>query len=73
MVGVRDLDELEPVDLDRPRLELDHLAFAGEIIGALAVDLEGREARRHLLDGAGEARQQRADRLGVGPRSDWSR
>ena len=36
--------------------------LAGEIVGALAVDLDGREARRHLLDRAGEARQQRADR-----------
>ena len=67
VVGVGRLDQIEAVDVDRARLELHHLAVAGEVIGALAVDLDGREARRHLRDGAGEARQQRADRLGRRP------
>src|SRR5436190_19730419 len=38
--------------------ELDHFAFAGEIIGALARDFHGREARRHLFDQSSEARQE---------------
>ena len=56
VVGVRASDELEPVDLDRARREFDRLAVAGEIVGALALDLDGGKARRHLLDRAGEAR-----------------
>ena len=63
MVGVGRVDQLQPVDLDRAGLELDRLAVAGEIVGALAVDLDGGKARRHLRDGAGEGRQQRADGL----------
>ena len=59
MIRVGHVDELEPVDLDRARRKFDHLAVAGEIVGALAVDLDGGIARRHLLDRAGEARQQR--------------
>ena len=46
----------------RARRNLDGLALARQIVGALAVDLDRREARRHLLDRAGEARQQRRDR-----------
>ena len=64
VIGVRGLDQLQPVDLDRAGRQFDRLAVAGEIIGALAVDLDGGIARRHLLDGAGEGRQQRADRVG---------
>ena len=44
------MDERDPVDLDRARLQFDHLAVAGEIVGALARDLDGGKARRHLLD-----------------------
>ena len=40
--------------------EFDRLAGAGEIVGALAVDLDGREGRRALHDRAGEARQSAA-------------
>src|SRR5712671_2435500 len=62
MVGIRDMDQLEPVNLDRAGLEIDRLAVAGEIVGALAVDLDRRILRRHLRDRAGVARQQRLDR-----------
>ena len=55
------MDERDPVDLDRARLQFHHLAVAGEIVGALALDLDGGEARRHLLHLPDEARQQRLD------------
>ena len=48
-------------DLDRARLQLDRLALAGEVVGPLTLDLDRREARRRLLDLAGEARQKRLD------------
>src|SRR5262249_36600303 len=54
----------EPVNLDRAWGDVHNLAVACEIIGALARDFHRREARRHLGDLAGEARQQRADGLG---------
>ena len=50
MVRIGALDQLEPVDLDRPALQFDLLAVAGEVIGPLALDLDGRIARRDLLD-----------------------
>src|SRR3954453_1841405 len=49
----------KPRDLDGAGLQLDGLAVASEIIGALALDLHRREAGRHLLDRAGEAGQER--------------
>src|SRR5262245_3134909 len=69
VVEVGDVDEAQAVNLDRAGLQLDHLAVAGEIIGALAIDLDGREARWNLRDGAGELRKDRADVVGRGPRS----
>ena len=68
MVAVRRLDEIEPVNGDRARCELDRLAVAGEVVGAFAFDLYGREPRRHLRDRAREARQHPADRLRIRPR-----
>src|SRR5262249_15871225 len=68
-VGVWDVDETQAVDLDRAGLELDHLAVASKIIGALAVDLDGRESGWNLRDRAGEAREDRANVVGGGPRS----
>src|SRR5258706_4372555 len=65
MVGIGYVSHLEPVDLDWPGLKIDRLAVAGEIVGALAVDLDRRILRRHLRDGAGVARQQRLDRGAV--------
>ena len=50
MIGVGDVDQLQPADLDRPGRKFHRLAVAGEVIGALAVDLDRRIARRHLLD-----------------------
>ena len=50
-------------DRDVARFELELLLVAGEVVGAGAVDLERRVARRHLADLAGEARK-----LGLDPR-----
>ena len=55
-------DEVEAMDVDRARFKLDDLALARQIVGPLALDLHRREPRRHLRDGAGEARQERANR-----------
>ena len=51
---VRHVDEPQILDDDPARLEHHRLAAAGEVVGALAVDLDGRERRRHLADLAGE-------------------
>ena len=53
VIGVGCLDQFKVMDLDRARREFHHLALAGEIVGALAVDLDGGEARRHLSCGLG--------------------
>src|SRR5204863_379994 len=45
------------------RLELHRLALARQVVGACAVDLDGGERRRRLLDLAREAREQRFDSL----------
>ena len=58
--------ELQAGDLDRAGFQLHRLAVAGEIIGALALDLDGGIARRHLLDDAGKGRQQRANLVWAG-------
>ena len=44
------LDQVETADLDLARGNVDALAFAGEIVGALAGDLDRRELRRRLHD-----------------------
>ena len=41
--------------------QLDRLAGAGQVVGALAVDLDGRIGRRDLDDLADEARQHGVD------------
>src|SRR5215212_7377715 len=46
----------EPVDLDGSRGKLDGFAVACEVVGPLALDLDGREPRRNLLDRTREAR-----------------
>src|SRR4029077_14814902 len=46
--------EREIVDVDRARLQHNLLAVAGEIVGTLALDLDGGEFRRHLRDRSGE-------------------
>ena len=45
---------------DRPGLELDLLAVAHPLVGALAVDLDRRDRGRHLLQVADELRRGRA-------------
>ena len=59
MVGIGAFDEIERADIDQAALQHDLLAVAGEVIGALAFDLDGGIARRDLLDRAGELREQR--------------
>src|SRR5664279_1385144 len=63
VIGVGGGDQLQPGNFYRAGLKFHHLAVAGEVIGALAVDLDGGIARRHLLDGAGIGRQQSANGL----------
>lgn len=41
--------------------------LAGQVIGALAVDLDGAELRRDLIDLADKGRKRRANRLDIGP------
>ena len=65
-VAVRHVEEGEGVDLHRSRFQLDDLARARQVVGAVAVDLDGGEGRRRLQDLAGEARQQGLDGLAAG-------
>src|SRR3984893_13081571 len=58
VIGIWRCRPFERMDFDCASFELDHFAFASEIIGALAVDFHGREARRHLFDQSSEARQE---------------
>ena len=64
---------VEAVDADRPRLALDLLPGARELVQAAAADLQRRHHRRHLLDVADEARASRsrtaASVTGIGRRS----
>src|SRR6266566_2891646 len=55
------------MNLDWPRSQLDDFAVPRQIIGALALHLDGGIARRGLLDQAGKLRQQAADRLRARP------
>ena len=54
-------DEREAMDDEWPRGDLEGLALARQVVGALAVDLDRRIDRRRLLDDADEARQRRSD------------
>src|SRR3984957_21330497 len=51
-------DQVEPVDMDRARFDLEGFAFARKIVGARAGDADGGEGRRRLENGADEARQE---------------
>ena len=62
---------VERVDLDRARLELDRLAVARQIVGALAVDLDGREAGGTCMISPVKLRQQRLDRLARRAQRRW--
>src|SRR5438874_9364097 len=55
------------MNLDRARLQFHRLAVARQIIGPLALDLDGGVLRRGLLDDADELRQQVLDGLDTGP------
>src|ERR1051326_7553450 len=57
MVRIGGFEQLQPVNLDSARLQFDGLAVARQVVGALAVDLDGRKTRRNLLDRAGKTRQ----------------
>ena len=65
------LDKLQPVDRDRPWLEIGRLPLPGELVGPPAADLEGAVCRRPLLDRPAELAQRRFDGLarGSGPRA----
>ncbi|MNT28102.1 hypothetical protein D3C72_1637640 [compost metagenome] len=67
VVGVRRVRDRGLVDHDLAGLQLELHAVAGQIIGALAVDADGRELGRRLVDLADEGRQGRPDRLDRGP------
>src|ERR1700738_1324378 len=71
VVRIGSVDQHQAVDVDDARLELEFLAVAGDVIGALAVDLDGGKARRHLLDRADKTRQQRRYRLPGGTGVTW--
>ena len=60
MVGIGPLDQVEALDLDRARRQLDRFAAPRQVVGALALDLDRGEAGRHLLDPTDEARQRAA-------------
>ena len=50
-------DHVEPVDEKLPRGKIHFDAFTGKIVGAFAVDLHGRDLRRHLHDRAAKGVQ----------------
>jgi len=56
-VGPLVASDHEFVDLDRAGLEFNATPFAGDVVGALAADLEGGKIRRALLDRAAESRR----------------
>ncbi len=53
--------QVEPVDMDRARLDREGFAVACEIVGARASDADRGEGRRRLENGADEARQEAFD------------
>src|SRR4051812_22179334 len=56
----------QAVDLHGAGDQLGSLAVPCQIVGALTLDLDGREARRDLLDGSDKARQQSFDLMALG-------
>ena len=67
VVGIRDIDKFQPLDVHGPALQGDRLSVARQVIGALALDLDRRIARRDLLDPADKARADRGDGVARGP------
>src|SRR6202167_376568 len=51
-------DQIEPVDMDRARFNLEGFAFARKIVGARASDADSGEGRRRLENGPDEAREE---------------
>ena len=49
-----DRKDVEPVDAKRAGGEFDGLPLAGQLVGALAADLDGADGRRDLLDVAAQ-------------------
>ena len=50
-------DEVEPVDLDVADRQDEIGVLASQLVGLDAVDVDGRIARRRLVDGTAKARQ----------------
>ncbi|MNY14299.1 hypothetical protein D3C86_1474690 [compost metagenome] len=67
VVGVRGVGHRRLVDRDPAGVQLELGAVARQVIGALAVDPDGRELGRNLIDLADEGRQRRLHRLDRGP------
>ena len=44
------LDDVEPADTDPARREFDRVPLTDQLVGPLAVDLDGADRRRHLVD-----------------------
>src|SRR5215470_11854686 len=67
VVRIGGVDQLETADLHRTCSQFHRFAVAGEVVSALALDLDCGITRRHLLDATGERRQERT--YGAGRRS----
>src|SRR5262245_45604533 len=64
VVRIGSVDQLETAYLHRTRSQPHCFAVAGEVVRALALDLDGGVARGHLLDAPGERRQERTYDVG---------
>src|ERR1041384_2434668 len=62
VISVRGLDQGQIMNVHRAGLEHDLLAVARQIIGALALDLDGGELGRHLRDRSPERSRRRRPR-----------
>src|SRR5215469_16854222 len=67
MVQVSGADKVQPADLDRACAKFHRFAVACQVVGPLALDLDRRITRRHLLDAARKGRQKCANC--ISPRS----
>src|SRR5258708_23511321 len=61
MVRIRHVDQRQAVDVHDPGFELRLLAVAGDVISALAFNLDCGKPRRHLFDSTDEPWQKRLD------------
>src|ERR1700751_1106226 len=66
VVSVGNFDQSKLMDRDRAGGDFNGFTVPGQIVGTLATKFHGGEARRHLLDRAGKARQQPFDRVPIG-------